>query len=217
MSHSDCWYINVCQAECDSSCIRYHEMKALIDNSGIPEAKQKPIPLNTDEDYDEYVRLADIKDSIVDFVNDGGNVYIASRNTGNGKTSWAIKLLLKYFDEIWAGNGFKTRGLFIHVPTLLLQLKNFQTPLSEEYKNNIMNADIVIWDEMASTSISAYDYSNLLMFIENRIITEKSNIFTSNCVSKKELEDVIGVKLASRIYNTSEIVIFKGKDRRKKW
>lgn len=212
--HSDCWYLNVCQSECTQACIRYNEMKYLIDNSGLPVSKQKPISLNTEIDLDAYYYLADIKDDIKTFVSNGSNLYIASENTGNGKTSWAIKLLLKYFDEIWAGNGLRVRGLFVHVPTLLLQLKNFNNPLSNEYKQSLINADLVIWDEIASTSISAYDYSNLLMFMENRLLTEKSNIFTSNSTTKEKLEDVIGAKLASRIWNTSEVVIFKDKDRR---
>lgn len=212
--HSDCWYIKVCQSQCTDSCIRYNEMRYLVDNSGIPKSKQYPIQLSAYEDYDQFETLANIKDDIVQFVRNGENLFIASENTGNGKTSWAIKILLKYFDEVWAGNGLKVRGLFVHVPTLLLQLKNFNAPLSEEYKQNLINADVVVWDEIASTSISTYDYSNLLMFMENRVLNEKSNIFTSNCISKEGLEDVIGVKLASRIWNTSEIIIFKGKDKR---
>lgn len=212
---SDCWYKNVCTQECDGSCIRYTEMKCLVDNSGIPKSKQYPILLSPDNcDYNSYLELNDIKEDIVQFVENGENLYLTSENTGNGKTTWAIKIMMKYFDKIWAGNGLKARGLFLHVPTLLLQLKNFQNPLDEEYKKLLMQADLVIWDEIASTSISNYDYSNLLMFLENRLMNNKSNIFTSNTVSKENLEEVIGAKLASRIWNTSQIIILRGKDKR---
>lgn len=209
-----CWYQAVCELECDPSCLRYVEMKYLVDNSGIPVSKQYPVLLDAQEDYDQFVKLASIKDHIKEFVDGGQNLYITSVNTGNGKTSWAIKLLLKYFDQIWAGNGLRTRGLFIHVPTLLLELKNFSSPLSEEYKQSIIDVDLVVWDEIASTSISNYDYSNLLMFLENRLLNEKSNIFTSNSMTKKSLEEIVGIKLASRIWNTSEIIEFRGKDKR---
>lgn len=215
MFFDDCWYKNVCTQKCSAECVRYTEMKYLVDNSGIPSSHQYPIALEVDNiDYDKFMALAAIKNNILEFVQNGNNVYIASKNTGNGKTSWAIKLLLKYFDSIWAGNGLKIRGLFIHVPTLLLQLKNFNNPLSEEYKNNLMQADLIVWDEVASTSISNYDYSNLLMFLENRLLNNKSNIFTTNCTDKNDLEEIIGVKLASRVWNTSNIIILKGKDRR---
>lgn len=189
-------------------------MKYLLDNSGIPKSKQYPQELIADVDLNAYRKLADIKSDIVDFVDSGSNLFICSQNTGNGKTSWAIKLMLRYFNEIWAGNGFKVRGLFVNVPTLLLQLKNFDNPLPEEFKQHLMDVDLVIWDEIASTSISNYDYSNLLMFLDYRILNDKSNIFTSNAVTKDELEKNVGAKLSSRIWNTSEVIEFRGKDRR---
>lgn len=186
-----------------------------MDNSGIPVNRQYPQELVADVDLEPYSILADIKDDIVFFVENGQNVFICSKYTGNGKTSWSIKLLLKYFDNVWAGNGFKVRGLFVNVPTLLLQLKNFDNPISEEYKKQLMDVNLVVWDEIASTSISNYDYGNLLMFLDYRIASNKSNIFTSNVVTKSELEKNVGSKLASRIWNTSTIVEFKGKDRRR--
>lgn len=189
-------------------------MKYLLDTSGIPKSRQYPQELIADVDLNAYRKLADIKLDIVDFVGSGSNLFICSQNTGNGKTSWAIKLMLRYFNEIWAGNGFRARGLFVNVPTLLLQLKNFENPLPEEFKQHLMDVDLVIWDEIASTSISNYDYSNLLMFLDYRILNDKSNIFTSNAVTKDELEKNVGAKLASRIWNTSEVIEFRGKDRR---
>lgn len=185
-----------------------------MDNSGIPTNRQIPKELVADVDLEQYCRLAEIKSDIVDFVQRGDNVFICSRYTGNGKTSWALKLLLKYFDQIWPGNGFQIRGLFVNVPTLLLQLKNFSNPISEEYKRNLLNVDLVVWDEIASTSITNYDYGNLLMFLDYRIMACKSNIFTSNATSVNELEKNVGSKLASRIWNTSTIIEFNGKDRR---
>ena len=77
-----------------------------------------------------------------------------------------------------------------------------------------MEVDVVVWDEIASTAISNYDYGNLLMFLDYRIATDKSNIFTSNAITQEELEKNIGSKLASRIWNTSTIIQFNGKDRR---
>lgn len=214
---SNCWYEAVCNnynPECQESCIRYAEMLFLMENSGIPKSRWWPEVLDAGKDYESFVRLSEIKDDIVNFVEDGKNLYITSQYTGNGKTSWAIKLMMKYFNEIWAGNGFRIRGMFIHIPTLLLQLKNFQDPLSEKYKKSILECDLVIWDEMAYSGLSNYDYSNLLMFLENRMLSGKANIFTSNCNNKIALDEIVGSKLSSRIWQTSEIIQFKGKDRR---
>ena len=125
----DCWYINSCDkantAECNFNCIRYMEMNYLINNSGIPKStqfKNELIPTNVD--IVNFKFLDEIKKDIVNFVNNGENLYIHSKNFGNGKTSWAIKLMKKYFNDIWAGNGFTVRGLFIHVPTFLTKCKN---------------------------------------------------------------------------------------------
>lgn len=211
---SDCWYVDVCNQECSVTCVRYTEMRHLMSTSDIPKTMQVPTLLEAGEDYTPFCILSDIKDNITNFVTGGSNLYITSKNPGNGKTSWAIKLMLKYFDEIWAGNGFQTRGLFVHVPTFLLKAKDFKEPMTEEYKETLLNCDLVIWDDIGSVSISQYDYSQLLMYIDNRILSKKSNIFTSNVEDKEQLNKTVGDKLTSRIYNTSQVVTFRGKDRR---
>lgn len=215
MRNEKCWYKEVCRSECSDACIRYLEMDYLVQHSGIPALYQYPKALEPERvDYDSFCLLADYKDDVVDFVNSGKNLYIASAETGNGKTSWATKIMLKYFDSIWAGNGFRVRGLFLHVPTLLSQLKNFNNPLSEEYKQHILDADILVWDDIASTELSNYDLSQLLLYVDGRVNSLKSNIYTGNVDSADELQKLMGVRLASRIWNQSEVIILKGKDRR---
>ena len=125
LRNEKCWYKDVCTCESCTNCLRYAEMKYLMDNSGLSKNRQQPIYLDGGNDRQAFLRLADIKKDIVAFVENGESLYIFSEYTGNGKTSWAIKLLHKYFDEIWAGNGFNPRGYFIHVPVLLNKLKEF--------------------------------------------------------------------------------------------
>lgn len=189
-----------------------------MDNSNIPKAKQMPQSLTAPKcDIDAFKFLASIKSEIVDFVDCGENLYIASDKTGNGKTSWAIKLMLKYFDEVWAGNGFKPRALFIHVPTFLLKCKDFNNKDTafDEMKSLIPTVDLVVWDDIASTDVSAYDYSQLLMYIDNRLLNGLSNIFTGNYADRKTLEKRVGMKLTSRIWSDgTRVVIFEGGDMR---
>lgn len=216
MKREDCWYSSVCNNICSDTCIRYNEMKFLMDNSGIPKPQQLPLKLvpTNDQDRQVFVRLNNIKHNIVDWVENGNNLYIASESAGVAKTSWALKLMLRYFDEIWSGNGFKVRGMFIHTPTFLSQLKNFQNPLTEEYKNNVMNTDLVIWDDIATGKTSDYDYTQLLMYIDNRLLNKKSNIYTSNIINRNSLEKMLGGRLASRIYGESEPLIITAGDYR---
>ena len=212
---SKCWYKEVCQKQCSTACIRYLEMNNLVETSHLPESFRYPRKLEPDsEDYEAYCRLADIKDEITEFVHQGSNLYICGKQTGTGKTSWATKMLLKYFDSIWAGNGFTTRGLFIHVPSLLIRLKDFENPLDSSGRRQITDVDLVVWDDVASIGFSNYDLTQLLTLIETRMLNLKANIFTGNLVTPEELETVLGSRLTSRIWNKSEIITFRGKDRR---
>ncbi len=212
---SDCLYKDVCTNDCSQVCIRYSEMKFLLDSSDIPTKRRCLVSLYpSDCDYDAFCELADFKNTVYNKVQWGQNLYIGSRWTGNGKTSWAIKILIKYFDAVWAGNGFRIRGLFVHVPTFLNKVKNFNDPMLQLYKDTILQTDLVVWDDIASTQLSTYDNGQLLSLIDQRILEEKSNIYTGNIIDFKGLEKAVGTRLASRIMNNSKVVILNGKDRR---
>ena len=189
-----------------------------MENSNLPKNKRKPINLDAPTcDIDAYRKLAEIKSNIVEFVDGGKNLYINSHNTGNGKTSWAIKLMLKYFDEIWAGNGFRTRAIFIHVPTFIIKSKDFKTtdPEFEELKKKLFEVDLVIWDDLASTNLTSFDFTQLLAFIDYRTLNELSNIYTGNCDDKEVLTELLGEKMTSRIWNNhTEIITLRGGDQR---
>ena len=215
MRIKECWYESVCQNECSNSCLRYIEMKYLMDNSDIPPKRQLPDKLVPESvDKPAFVKLNEIRLDVVNFVNSGENLYIWSNHTGNGKTSWALKIMLRYFNEVWAGNGFRVRGKFVHVPTLLLKSKDFNNPLSQEYKNDIMNCDLVIFDDIASTGISQYDLSQLLLYIDHRSLYGKSTIYTGN-LGFNDLHSALGAKIASRVWSKdTNIIELKGADRR---
>ena len=212
-----CWYKDVClldSSKCSSNCIRYKEMRFMIKNSGLSFDRSYPEALYAGIDRDSFKSLKSIKDNIEDLIVLGGNVYITSTITGNGKTSWAIKLLLKHFDNVWAGNGFVPRGLFVHVPTLLDSFKNFEDTTLFMRKELIKTVDLVVWDDIGSSKLSPFDISQLLILIDTRMVCNKANIFTGNIVTLEDLQQTVGSRLASRIWNNSKIVQFNGKDRR---
>jgi DNA replication protein DnaC len=191
-------------------------MRALMDSSNIPLACRHPIKLIPDDcDIKAFNELADIKEDIKGYVEQGSSFYIFSKTTGNGKTSWAIKMLLKYFDSVWAGNGFRCRGVFIHIPTFLTRLKNFRMEdyEFEELKKHLLTADLVVFDDIASTDMSSYDNSQLLSYIDHRVLENKSNIYTGN-VGKDDIEKALGKRLSSRIWNNSKVITLAGRDKR---
>ena len=190
-------------------------MKWQFDNSGLPKSKYMPIRLSPQSnDRRAFERLADIREDIDEFVEQGRNLYICGKTPGNGKTSWAIKMLQTYFVFVSEGNIFNVKGMFVSVPDLLLKLKDFNNPLENEYKENLKSCDLLILDDIAVTGISQYDYLQLFTLIDGRMLSGKSIIFTSNVISLKELENAIGERLASRIWGNSTVIEIKGGDMR---
>lgn len=216
-----CWYTSACgkygSPECNASCIRYMEMDFLMQNSGIPRNKQYSVLLTpSKEDVQAFLTLKEIKNDIIAFVENGESVYIYSHNFGNGKTTWAIKLMQKYFDGVWAGNGFRCRGIFIHVPTFLTKIKEGISRKDEDFetlKSRLMTVDLVIWDDIAATKLGDFDHANLLTYIDQRKLNQLSNIYTGN-LDQDELQEALGNRLASRVWNDSIPVKFVGADRR---
>lgn len=213
--NENCWYKKICKDDCDT-CSKYYIIKKLMQNANVAEKLQGPIKLTpSDEDYDKFVRLSKIKDNVDDFVNDGQNLYICSENTGNGKTSWALKIMYKFFSLNWdICDWTEPLALFIYVPEFIISLKDFNNPVSKSYIESVKNVPLVIWDDIGTGTLSEYDYTQLAVYLNTRNQSQLSNIFTSNLTTLKELSDKVGDKLASRIFNSSEIIELKGMDMR---
>lgn len=188
-----------------------------MDNSGLYPAQQKPIELfinnNNRADRESYKTLSEIRKNIVQFVDDHKNLYICG-GTGNGKTSWAIRMLHTYFHYCCQGNYENLLGMFVNTTDLLLKLKDFNNPLPAKYLHNLENVDLVVFDDIGLTTTSQYDYTQLFNIINKRLMAEKSTIYTSNITEYDDLEEVLGSRLATRIYNASQIIELKGMDMR---
>lgn len=218
---NNCWYKKTCDRFntklCNKNCIRYMEMHYLIESSNIPKAKKFKNELIPEKiDVENFKFLQEIKKDIINFVKNGENLYIYSERFGNGKTTWAIKIMQKFFNDIWLGNGFKIRGLFVHVPSFLTKCKDIINNKDEDFeafKLNLLNVDLVIWDDIAAGKLSDYDYNNLLTYIDQRKLNGKSNIYTGN-LNEAELKIAVGNRLKSRIWNDSSVVELFGSDRR---
>lgn len=216
MKNKDCIYSEICKNECHTTCLRHSEMKFMLDTSGIPKSRQKfnrLIP--SDCDISAFKLLASFQNNIIKFVSKGCNLYLHSDNCGNGKTTWAIKLMLQYFNEKWAGNGFIQRGIFINVPSFITAHKNNISKQDDklfETISNLPNVDLVVWDDIAITQLTDYETSILLSYIDQRVLNLKCNIFTGN-LNPEALKSKIGERLSSRILS-GYIIELKGGDNR---
>ena len=220
MNIQNCWYKRICTEQCSENCIRYKLMYSLFKQSNLPEALWNYKELICHEkDLQVYKQLQAKSDAILNFIEAGNNLYIYSENCGNGKTTWAIRLMYSYFDKIWHKSCFDCKALFVSVPKFLYNCKRSisqDVKGFEELCNLISEVDLVIWDDIGEMKASDYEHQILFQYIDDRINSKKSNIYTSN-KNKEQLEDVLGVRLASRIYNCSECIEFVEEDKRGKY
>lgn len=205
--------------ECTSLCVRYLKLDWIFSNSLLlPEQfKNKILILDSDEsDKEAFDILVDIEKNISEFINTGDNLYIYSNVPGNGKTSWALKLMRAYFYSIWHYCDLVPKALFINVPRYLLELKSNISKHSDyiEFVNeHVYNVDLVVWDDVATKTATEFEHEHLLSIIDYRMLNNKSNIFTSNQKPNK-VHNLIGQRLSSRIIKKSRVLEFKGKDKR---
>ena len=221
----NCWLKDDCNDSgysCTNSfCVKNFKLSKLYDNALISSKQRQKIDLKLDDDQvndeENFDYLHSVEENIVNFVNVGGNLYIHSSITGNGKTSWALRMVQAYFSKIWYEASIEDcRALFINVPRYLLALKDNISQRSDyvQYiKEHVLDADIVIWDEVGTKGLTQFEHENILNLISVRIDNGKANIYTSN-LDDEELHQVVGDRLYSRIVLLSDEVKLVGADKR---
>lgn len=216
---NDCYIQDICMecntTKCNSNCCIKNYYNRILAQSKLPSKLQHAdkIRLTPDEeDLEAFRKLARIRANIVDFVEQGKNLYIYSPQVGNGKTTWAAKLLVEYFKYM---DYRSNPGMFVNVTDLCSRYKN--RFLSDEKDPELLNfiallkeADLVIWDDMgAMDKYTPSDKTLLFSILDTRINNGKSNIFTSNIIPGR-LESKVELRLADRIVRLSILICFEG-------
>ena len=223
---NDCFVKELCKKysrdkSCDDSnfCIKLFKLEELYDQALLSKSQRKRVGLVLDSDLSDqqaFEQLSKIETNILDFVNEGKNLFIYSNNVGNGKTSWSIRMIQSYLNKIWPESNLSCRALFVNVPRFLLTLKD-SISNSSDYINHIkqyvLDVDLVVWDEIGVKSLTTYEHEHLLNLINTRIDKNKSNIYTSNLFGN-ELQEKVGERLYSRITNLSTNIELVGQDKR---
>ena len=218
----DCWVRERCKkaVDCDGeSCIKLFKINELCNLAMLTDDQRRKKKLWLDGngiDKDAFTFLKSVEDNIEKFVNSGDNLYIYSYITGNGKTAWALRILNSYIEKIWYKSDIVCRGLFVNVPRFLISLKDNIGNYNEYYnqiKDNILDADLVVFDEIGAKVATSFETEHLLSIINARVDAKKSNIYTSN-LGPEELRKAVGDRMYSRIINTSTEIMFRGTDKR---
>ena len=218
--NENCWLFENCNhIDCDSFCIKRFKLNYLYEEALIPLNRRASTPLYLDKDESDkeaFLVLKEFEKEIVSFIQKGENIYIHSTICGNGKSSWALRLIQSYFNKIWFKSELKCKALFINVPQFLLAIKDNisnNNEYAEHIKENVYNADLIVWDDIGNKTITQFESDNLLSIIDSRMNKGKSNIYTSN-LSNDKLHEALGDRLSSRIINSSYDIEFKGADKR---
>ena len=220
LENKDCPYLDRCNhVDCDKFCMKNYKTNFYFNNAFISPERRLRFPLRIDSDGSDaeaFTRLATLEQEIESFVNEGKNIYIYSRNVGNGKTSWALRLANSYINKVWYKKDMEPIVLFISVPKFLLELKANISNKSDYIKHitdYVNDCDLVIWDDIGTKTATTYESEHLLSMIDGRINAGKANIFSSN-LNDTELHDALGDRLTSRICNLGYNIELVGGDKR---
>lgn len=209
-------------ANCTKSfCIQKFKKSKFFDFALLSKSQRLHIGLHPDADgtdREEFKKLKDIQDNIYNFINEGKNLYLYSKNPGCGKTSWALRFIQAYIDHIWYDSPLECKCLFINVPKFFLELKeNLYSDTPNEYitniKENVAKCDLVVWDEIGTKMLTDFEHEHLLSLINSRIDSNLSNIYTSN-LFPEQLKEKVGDRLYSRVFNNSICIKLNGQDKR---
>lgn len=194
----------------------------ILESGNIPEIYWDEIRLTMRPvDAKAYKRLDEIKTNIISISEPNinmKNLLICSNKTGNGKTSWALKIL-QYFafksaQQLYYQNEDECWCYFIPVTDFVLASKEYDSKHRQKYwkmQDMVEKARVVVFDDIGAGEYSRAEYMALLSAIDGRVFRKQFCIFTSNFTEK---DDVIirklGERLSDRIYDTSEKIILNG-------
>lgn len=213
-----CWYERTCKrqkeicnnlANCEN-CTRYLQMRLQTEMANM--TNEFPTKLMCDQSQLDLQAFIEIKAiDIQDFVVNGKSLVIESENTGNGKTSAAKNLLLRYMAK---KVGKINTGYFLSLPIALSEIKeSIKTKESLPYKQIFSTVRLLVIDEVGYKKLSEYEETWLLRMLEERKRKPGlATIYTLN--STPELKELIGRRLYSRIYNSSKKIVLREKDKR---
>ena len=180
----------------------------------VPTGMRGELLLLGGNDTKKYEYLAHVKQNIEDFIKQGCSLYIYSRYPGNGKTSWAIKLLNEHIKNVCESNNNNDLvGLFVNVDELLVtQVKPLK--INHYYLNLCKNVDLLILDDIGCSKITALEEQILRTIINTRLLNGKAIIYTSTAIDD-DLQDNIGLRLANMVLDASAIVELTNTPQRK--
>lgn len=173
-------------------------------------------------DLEAFERLDKVRNGAYKFTKEGYNLLICSNNTGNGKTSWALKILYNYLIICSKRGEFKWKSpnaYFFNVPLYFLNRRrainneDYQR-IVDETDYNVSHAGLVVFDDISSKALRDFDKDAFHAMVEERQLDNKASIYTTNS-EPSNLINILDEKTYDRIVNNSKVITLKGASNRK--
>ena len=168
------------------------------------------------QDQKSFEQINLILNHTEEFARKGLCLFLSSTNTGNGKTTVAVKILKSYIHDFYYLK--YPVCYFCYVPEFSQHCTQNKFSSSSRYKEmvNIMrNCEILVLDDLPYKQLTGDFLEQLILIVNHRVNNRKSIICTGNVPDEKELRSRLGDLLYSRLYTNSRFKIeFFAKDRR---
>lgn len=183
-----CYASDYCQKDkssCSDVCGGYRVLRALYNLSRIPERYRYTIALKPEngEDLEAFTTLDNYKNDVLSMVDEGRGLYIWGKSTGNGKTSWACKIMSYFFRKIAFNTGLENEGLYIFLPTFLEDLRdNYDNkdPEFDEVLRMIKTCRLLIIDDIGAERVTDWVRERMVSIINTRVSNNLTTIYTSS-------------------------------------
>jgi DNA replication protein DnaC len=140
---------------------------------------------------------------------------------GVGKTHLSVAILR----ELIGNKGVSC--LFYEFGSLLKEIQNSYNPISQTSELKVLmpviKAEVLVLDELGATKPTDWVRETMMQVINTRYNDKKLTIFTTNYIdmrrtpAEETLEDRIGLRLRSRLYEMCKTVVVEGKDFRREF
>lgn len=195
-----CYASDYCQKDkssCSDVCGGYRVLRALYNLSRIPERYRYTIALKPEngEDLEAFTVLDNYKNDVLNMVDEGRGLYIWGKSTGNGKTSWACKIMSYFFRKIAFNTGLENEGLYIFLPTFLEDLRdNYDNkdPEFDEVLRMIKTCRLLIIDDIGAERVTDWVRERMVSIINTRV----SNNLTTITGTKYDINNLADVYTA---------------------
>lgn len=216
-------YLSKCDCDCNDNCLELFKFSLYAAHSNIPQNKIRYNSIDLSECSDDAQNIINgILNDPVKLVNNGLSLYLYG-NTGVGKTTIGIKILLNYFYHKCKDSipDSECRGMLVPVDDLIAYHRYHKD--DSNFADNIKiikDCDLVVFDNIFATDYTKFGHEIVDNVIRYRVLHEKSTIYTSNIrLSDAEkgyqmlaslcAENSISVHIVGEDHRSSDVKIFK--------